>query len=70
MITYSLAKAGFVTLKVYDLLGNEVRNLVNEFKDKGRHEVLFNGSKLTSGIYLYRLESGNYSEAKKLILMK
>lgn len=60
----------FVTLKVYDVLGNEVAILVNEEKQLGAYEVEFNGSQLSSGIYYYTLTSGNFSSTKKLILFK
>jgi len=59
-----------VTLKVYDILGREVATLVNEQQKKGRYKVVFNASKLSSGVYLYRLSAGNYSETKKMILIR
>ena len=59
-----------VTLKVYDILGNEATTLVNEEKFAGNYEVLFKANNLSSGIYFYTLKTGNYSETKKLILMK
>jgi photosystem II stability/assembly factor-like uncharacterized protein len=59
-----------VTLKVYDLLGREVATLVNEEKPAGSYEVEFIASNLASGIYFYKLQSGDYSEIKKMILMK
>jgi len=59
-----------VQLKVYDVLGNEVATLVNEEKPAGSYEVKFNASQLSSGIYFYKLQAGNYSEMKKMILMK
>ena len=65
------AKQGWLTvLKVYDVLGNEVATLVNEEKPAGSYEVLFDGSQLSSGVYIYRLHSGNYIASKKLILIK
>ncbi len=60
----------FVTLKVYDILGNEVSTLVNDEKPAGKYEVKFNGNILPSGIYFYRLTSGSYSAVKKLVLLK
>ena len=69
-ISYSLPKPGNVSLKVYDILGKEISHLVNEYKPAGNYSVQLNGSNLASGIYMYRLESGNYNAAKKLILMK
>jgi hypothetical protein len=61
---------GWQTLKVYDVLGEEIATLVNEFKHAGKYELKFNGSGLSSGIYIYKLSAGNYSASKKLILMK
>ncbi|MEP0862683.1 MAG: T9SS type A sorting domain-containing protein, partial [Ignavibacterium sp.] len=59
-----------VTLKVYDVLGNEVATLVNEEKPAGIYEVEFNASKLSSGIYFYKLQAGSFVETKKMILLK
>ena len=69
-INYSLPHAGNVKLTVYNSIGSKVATLVNEYKPAGSYSVHFNASNLASGIYLYRLESGNYNTAKKLILMK
>ncbi|RJQ59858.1 MAG: T9SS C-terminal target domain-containing protein [Stygiobacter sp.] len=65
----------FTTLKVYDVLGREVATLVDEYKQPGNYNVSFNvetcrGKSLPSGIYFYRLQSGSYSETKKLILLR
>jgi len=64
----------FVTLKVYDLLGNEIATLVNEEKPTGNYEVEFNPASsienLASGIYFYQLKAGDYVETKKMILLK
>ena len=65
------AKLGwFVTLKVYDILGNEVATLVNEEKPTGRYEVEFSAGHLASGIYLCRMQAGNYVSIKKMMLLK
>ncbi|GBD89469.1 hypothetical protein BMS3Abin04_00174 [bacterium BMS3Abin04] len=69
-ISYAIPKSGKVTLKVYDVLGKEVAELVNGYKSKGRHSVRFNGNNLSSGIYFYKLTSGDFTAVKKLILMK
>jgi hypothetical protein len=61
---------GFVTLKVYDVLGNEVATLVNQQKPAGTYEVEFNGTELPSGIYFYQLEAGSFIETKKMIQVK
>ncbi len=58
------------TLKVYDMLGNEVVTLVNEYRNAGSYEVTFDASNLASGMYLYRLQAGDYVETKKMILIK
>ncbi len=58
------------TLKVYDVLGNEVATLVDEFREAGRYEIEFDASKLASGMYLYQLKADNYTETKKMILIK
>ncbi len=63
-------KSSFVNLKVYDVLGREVATLVNEEKHPGSYEIEFNGSSLSSGIYFYRLSASNFTQTKKLILMK
>ena len=59
-----------VSLKVYDVLGNEIATLVDEIKPSGNYEVEFNASSLASGIYLYTLNAGNYIETKNMVLMK
>jgi hypothetical protein len=69
-INYSLPKSGNVKLTVYNSIGNKVATIANEYKPAGNYSVQFNGSNLASGIYLYRLESDNYSAVKKFILMK
>ncbi|MCK9282122.1 MAG: T9SS type A sorting domain-containing protein [Melioribacteraceae bacterium] len=69
-IKYSVAAAGFVTLKVYDVLGRQVMDLVNRQQDKGNYTVSFNGSNLSTGVYFYKLESGNFSSIKKMMLIK
>lgn len=69
-IKYSINSNQFVSLKVYDVLGNEIADLINEEKSAGVYEVKFNGSELSSGIYFYRLQTGGLTETKKMILMK
>jgi len=70
VISYSIPKSGLVTLKVYDVIGKEVASLINEVKTSGSYEYQFNGSGLSSGVYFYRLESGNFSDIKKMFLLK
>ncbi|OQY72978.1 MAG: hypothetical protein B6D44_08675 [Ignavibacteriales bacterium UTCHB2] len=58
------------TLKIYDVLGNEVATLVNEYKPAGSYEVEWDASKYSSGVYFYQLRTGNFVETKKMILMR
>lgn len=69
-IQYNLPESGIVKLTVYNLLGQQVQSLVNEFKDAGSHTVEFNAEGLNSGIYFYQLESNGFSEVKKMTLLK
>ncbi|MDP2209377.1 MAG: T9SS type A sorting domain-containing protein, partial [Bacteroidota bacterium] len=69
-IQFDLPKASFVTLKVYNVLGQEVAILVNEKREAGRYEVEFNASALSSSVYFYRLVAGDFMAVKKFILMK
>jgi len=59
-----------ITLKVYDILGNEVATLVSEQKEPGNYEVNFVASSIATGVYIYRLIAGNFIAAKKMILLK
>ncbi|OGU41469.1 MAG: hypothetical protein A2315_01740 [Ignavibacteria bacterium RIFOXYB2_FULL_35_12] len=63
-------RGGFITMKVYDVLGNEVATLVNEEKPAGSYEVNFDAIGLPSGIYFYKLQAGSFVETKKMILIK
>ena len=69
-IKFSLPQAGQVSLVVYDMLGREVTKLVDENMSAGSHQVQFNATNLASGIYLYRIEAGNFVSIKKMLLMK
>ena len=69
-IFYRLKEAGFVTIKLYDVLGNELTTLVDEYKSAGTFQVNFNNSTFSSGTYFYRLEVNGYSETRKMILEK
>jgi hypothetical protein len=69
-ISYQLPAFSHVMIKVYDVLGREVATLVNENKPAGNYNVKFDGSKLVSGVYFYRMESGSFSQTKKLLLLK
>jgi hypothetical protein len=69
-IKYQIPEIYFVTIKVYDVLGNEIATLVNEEKPAGEYEVEFNGTGLSSGIYFYQLQAGSFVETKKMVLMR
>ena len=70
IINYQLPKSNRVTLRLYDAIGREVATLVDEYKQAGSYDVQFNASKLSSGVYFYRIQSGNYVDLKKMVLMK
>lgn len=70
IIKYNLPKNTFVTLKIFDVLGREVKTLVNEFQNSGIKEVNFDASSLTSGVYFYSITAGDFSDVKKMILAK
>ena len=70
MISWQSPVSGKQILKVYDLLGNQVAALVDEFRDAGSYEVEFNANHLASGVYLYRIEANGFVKTKKMILMK
>jgi len=69
-IEYVVGSIAFVSLKVYDVLGNEVATLVNEEKSSGEYKITFDASALTSGVYFYTLRAGKFTESKKLILLQ
>ena len=69
-IKYQIPELSFVTLKVYDVLGNEIATIVNEEKPIGIYEVEFDATGLPSGIYFYKLRAGTFVETKKMVLMK
>ena len=71
-IQYSISSTQFVTLKVYDLLGREVATLVNEEKPAGVYNAQFtmNNVQLSSGIYFYKLQAGDFVETKKMLMIK
>jgi hypothetical protein len=69
-INYSVKTNGFVTLKVYDLLGKEVSTLVNEVKNPGYYTVDFNAAALSSGVYFYRIDVNGFSNIKRMMLIK
>ena len=70
MIKYQLPMTSEVSLKVYDILGKEVATLVNRTQAAGRYEVRFDASQLSSGVYIYRIKSGEYTATHKMLLLK
>ncbi|MBI3194044.1 MAG: VCBS repeat-containing protein [Ignavibacteriae bacterium] len=70
VIRYQLPTSQFVSLGIYDLLGREVAELVNEYQIAGYREITFNAESLTSGIYVYKMTAGKYSNVKKLLLLR
>jgi len=69
-IQYAISSRQFVTLKVFDVLGKEVATLVNEEKSAGSYDIEFNASQLASGVYIYKIQAGDFVQTKKMILMK
>jgi hypothetical protein len=70
IINYQLGNDGFVSLKVFNSLGQEVAVVIDEYQTAGNYKITFSGSDLPSGMYVYRLKSGKYSESKKMLLLK
>jgi hypothetical protein len=69
-INFVIPKQSLTVLKVYDVLGREITKLVNEVKQSGRYSIDFDGSNLSSGVYFYKLESGTFSDVKRMVLIK
>jgi hypothetical protein len=70
MINYQLPMNSLVTIKVYDVVGREVATLVNERQNAGTYQTSFNAQGLSTGLYFYQLRAGNYSEVKKMLLLR
>jgi glycosidase len=75
IVRYSIVKPGNVSIKIYDVLGREVKNLINEVKTVGTYSSIWNGNdnfdnKVNSGVYFYKLQAGDFVETKKMILLK
>jgi hypothetical protein len=71
IIEYSIASSNeLVSLKVFDVLGNEIANLVNEKKPAGNYEATFNAQNIPAGVYFYRLKAGSFDQTRKMILIK
>ena len=69
-INYSIKNQSYVTLKVFDVLGREVKTLVNKEQSQGNYSIDFDAANLTSGVYFYRIQAGEFVDTKKMILMK
>jgi tetratricopeptide (TPR) repeat protein len=69
-LDFGISKLGFVSLKVYDILGREVKTLKNEIKPAGRFKVEFDGSNFSSGVYFYRIEAGDFVQTKRMVFIK
>ena len=69
-IRFDLPHAGRVVMKLFNVLGQEVRDIVNEERDAGRHSILFNAASMASGVYFYRIEAGKFVETRKFILLR
>ena len=69
-IEFTLKESSVVSLRVFDILGREVKSVINEMLEAGIHQVEFNGGDLESGIYFYEIQAGNFRDVKKLILLK
>jgi len=70
VINYKLSHRSSVTLKIYDAIGNEVTTLVNGVKPAGNYNVKFDASNLASGLYIYRIQAGDFTQQKKMMLLK
>ena len=69
-LEFGISKFGFVSLKVYDVLGKEVKTLVNENRPAGIYRIEFDGSSLSSGIYFYTLKTDGFTETKRMMILK
>lgn len=69
-ITYTLPKNELVSIVITDILGKEVLELQNEYKDAGSHQVVFDGTGFASGVYFYRMQAGSFSDSKKMVIIK
>jgi hypothetical protein len=70
LIKYSIPSAGNVKVSVYNIKGELVKTLVNQYQETGNYSIKFDGNGLPSGIYLYKVESGNFNQVKKMVLLK
>ncbi|QQS37574.1 MAG: T9SS type A sorting domain-containing protein [Ignavibacteriales bacterium] len=70
VINFQIPNDGNVSLKVFDLLGNEIITLIDEHKTAGKHKVVFEAASLSSGVYVYRINAGSFSQSRKMLLIK
>lgn len=70
LISYSIPQNSFVTLKVYDIIGNEVATLINQSQSAGKYDVRFDASNLSNGVYIYSIKTNNFTSTKKMMLIK
>ena len=69
-IRFDLRQTGHVTMAIYNVLGQQVATLIDRKFEAGNHTVTFNGSSLASGVYFYRIEAGQFTDMKKMVLIK
>ena len=69
-IKFNIPDDGFVSLKVYDINDKQIADLVHDFRKAGCYAVDYNGQNLSSGIYIYKMKAGNFSEHKRMLLVK
>ena len=69
-IQFSIPSEGVIKLTVLNIIGEEIETLVNEYKTEGTHQVIFNAENIPSGIYFYKLDSGSFTQTRKMILIK
>jgi hypothetical protein len=69
-IKYQISKAGFVILKIYDILGRQISTLINEKQTPGSYNVTFDATSLSSGVYFYKLQTDNFTDTKKMVIIK
>jgi ligand-binding sensor domain-containing protein len=70
VIRYEIKKSSFVIIKIYDILGKEIKTLENEFRQSGKYSVEFDGSNFASGVYFYRIQTGDFIDTKRMVLIK
>jgi hypothetical protein len=69
-ISFTIPQSGYVTLKIYNMIGQEIKNLVSGFREAGEYTVDFSAENLFSGVYIYKIEAGSFSQVRKMTLLK